>query len=246
MKKLELKTANFIKRATSKYGDKFNYSKVNYVSSKTKVSIICPLHGEFEQTPDGHMRAGGCLVCVQLKRSASITLFAKNKKSLPENLILPDKVKAIPLTQGKYALVDEEDYERVNKYNWGITKTKYRNIFYAKNFHVKMHRFIMGVTDPQVHIDHINHDGLDNRKVNLRACSSLENSFNSRSRENTSSKYKGVEFIKKSGKWKANICKQQIEYPLGHYKTEEEAARAYDVKAKELFGDFANLNFKNN
>lgn len=105
-----------------------------------------------------------------------------------------------------------------------------------------MHRAIMR-TPQGKQIDHRNHDGLDNRRCNLRECSHIENMRNQLPQKTGTSRYKGVHWEKERGKWRAQIkhtCKQMR---LGRYASEKDAAKAYDKKAKELFGEFAYLNF---
>jgi hypothetical protein len=151
----------------------------------------------------------------------------------------------IPLTQGQYAIVDPEDYEELAKYKWFAKRCDGR--FYAarwgKNKNVKMHQVIMGTEEGKV-IDHVNHNGLDNRKANVRFATAQQNGWNQRKqRGNCSSKYKGVHWEKKRKEWRARITFKGRIVHLGRFDTEEEAAMAYDGKAKELFGEFASLNF---
>lgn len=155
----------------------------------------------------------------------------------------------IALTQGRYAIVDEEDYERVSRFKWYAHREPRKHgpdAFYAQRQNGKkeerMHRVILGLTDPKVDVDHINRDGLDNRRCNLRAVTQSENSRNMESIHG-SSKYKGVGFSKSAQKWQARITKDYKAHYLGLFTSEEDAARAYDAKAMEIFGEFARLNF---
>lgn len=156
----------------------------------------------------------------------------------------------IRLTQGKYAIVDPEDYERLNRHKWYAVK--YRQGFYAvrsvtvgkKKGHVHMHREIINAEAGKL-CDHINHNGLDNRKANLRQVSRVENVWNSRKRKGrSSSKYKGVSWFKRKKKWQARIQANGRNIFIGSYKNEIAAARAYDEAAKKYHGQFAVLNFK--
>ena len=114
---------------------------------------------------------------------------------------------------------------------------------WAKNKNVKMHQVIMGTEEGKV-IDHINSNGLDNRKTNVRFATSQQNSWNQRKqRGNSRSKYKGVHWEKKRKEWRARITFKGRVVHLGRFDTEEEAAMAYDGKAREFFGEFAWLNF---
>lgn len=168
-------------------------------------------------------------------------------------LVLPDITDAlaegarlIPLTQDKFAIVDAEDYELLSRYNWYAAKDK-RSYYAVRNvkrsrIQIRMHRIILNAP-PGLLVDHINHNGLDNRKANLRLCTPFQNSFNQRPRRGTSSEYKGVHFYKRLKKFMASITLNQKRYHLGYFKSEIDAAKAYDRKAMELFGRFAYLNF---
>ncbi len=143
-------------------------------------------------------------------------------------------------------LVDDEDFEFVNRYKWSIFKHgKYNSRMYAVNCSertIRMHRFIIGDACIGMDIDHINCNGLDNRKANLRICSRFQNNGNRRKQTSTSSRYKGVWWHKQCEKWGANIGLNNKMIYIGIFNTEIEAAIAYNNKAKELFGPFALLN----
>ncbi len=152
-------------------------------------------------------------------------------------------VKEIKLTRGKVALVDEEDFDKLNKYKWSAWKDKNKNIFYAMGGNrLRMHRVIMGDIKG-VAYDHINGDGLDNRKSNLRIATTQQNNMNTIPRKGGSSKYKGVCWHKRKKKWMSRIGYNYNIVHIGYFDDEVEAALAYDKKAKELFGEFARLNF---
>ncbi len=158
----------------------------------------------------------------------------------------------IPLTQGKYAIVDVEDYDRIAKYKWYAAKCDRR--FYGQRkvvlkngkcgtYTIRMQRLILKPQQGKI-IDHINHNGLDNRKANLRFVTPLQNSWNARKQSGKhTSKYKGVHFHKRNRRWQTKIRCKGKEIYLGNFKDEQAAARAYDEKAKELFGQYAALNF---
>ncbi len=150
----------------------------------------------------------------------------------------------IPLTQGKFAIVDAEDYYRLVKYRWSAGRNG--NTFYACRRHggtsLMMHRVIMDAPKHLI-VDHIDHNGLNNRKANLRLCTPTQNSCNMRSFVNAKSRYKGVSFRKRGKKWIASIQYNRKPYQLGTFENEIAAAKAYDEKAKELHGEFACLNF---
>lgn len=159
-------------------------------------------------------------------------------------------MKKIKLSQGRVALVDDEDYEWLNQFTWFTTRS--RDAFYAsrrergvKNKKVKMHRMIMK-TPVHLQVDHIDHNGLNNQKSNLRNCTNSQNHMNEKPKRNA--KYKGVQHCVK--KYKNSVYKsiQSKIYvngksiTLGTFKTERDAAIAYNNAAAEYFGDFANLN----
>jgi hypothetical protein len=164
--------------------------------------------------------------------------------------VLPPGARAIPLTQGKYALVDEADYADLIRHSWSANRNRsgyngHHDTFYAVRSKpgqtIRMHRQIMDAGPDQV-VDHINHNGLDNRRSNLRLCSIAENARNTQGWRSRSSRYKGVSYRRRSDKWRAAITYKQKQFSLGEFDSETDAARAYNAKARELFGEFAYLN----
>ncbi len=156
-------------------------------------------------------------------------------------------MKRIPLSKGMFALVDDEDYERLAKYYWCARKG--RNTFYAdrsvklngKWTTISMHREIFGLPKNK-QIDHADHNGLNNQKYNLRICTPAQNQQNRLPYKGFSSRYKGVGWAKDDKKWRSYIYPNYKFVSLGYFDSEIEAANAYDAKAKELFGEFARLN----
>src|SRR5215472_16708878 len=151
---------------------------------------------------------------------------------------LDQSYKLIPLTQGQNAKVSTEDFEWLNQWNWHACWDHRMKCFtvrrhnHAKPKSVTMARQILGCEDGEL-ADHVNHDTLDNRRKNLRKASSQQNCFNRKPAIDNKSKYKGV--TKNWNKWGAHIMGKRI---IGNFSTPEEAAKAYDKKAKELFGEF--------
>jgi len=150
----------------------------------------------------------------------------------------------IPLTQGKFARVDPEDYPGLIRHKWSAAKQA--NTFYAVRSHekiqIRMHRRIMNAPAHLV-CDHIDHNGLNNTKRNLRLCTKQQNAINQRPRKDGSSKYKGVCWHKRNKKWQARIHHSGRYYHLGTFKSQRAAALAYDSAARKYHGDFACLNF---
>lgn len=150
--------------------------------------------------------------------------------------------KLISLTQGKFAIVDDKNYEWLNQWKWYAHKER-NNIYPLRGKDdMRMPRLIMSAKKGE-QIDHRNINGLDNRECNLRFCTNSQNLQNARKSKNCSSQYKGVCWAKSKKKWQVNIQLNKIFFNLGRFDTEIEAAKIYDAKAKELFGDFARLNF---
>lgn len=155
--------------------------------------------------------------------------------------------KRIPLfgkhNKGRYALVDDEDYERLSQFRWWCMKEGYagRKEGYRS---ILMHRDIMGVTARHLVVDHINHDTLDNQRANLRVSTIQENARNQKPQQDRemASPYKGVGWSKRLGLWVASIVVDKHRVDLGNFFTQREAAAAYNAAALELFGDFAYLN----
>lgn len=155
----------------------------------------------------------------------------------------------IPLTQGKIAIIDTEDYEKVKGHKWyahKLCRTYYAetNIRTPKGKKVTlpMHRLILDCKKEDI-TDHENNNGLDNRKSNLRKCTRKENNRNVPKRSiKMRHQYKGVHQVP-SGAWSSRITFNGKTLHLGYFPTECDAAIAYDIKAKELHGEFASLNF---
>lgn len=151
------------------------------------------------------------------------------------------QTREIPLTQGKVAIVDAADYELLAAFKWFAERQKHT--YYASRNYVRsdgkrrvlrMHCAIL--TAPLV--DHRNGDGLDNRRSNLRSADRRGNGANASLSSRNKSGFKGVSWHKETGKWRADLGGKS----LGLYDDPKEAARAYDVAAKEQFGEFARAN----
>lgn len=157
-------------------------------------------------------------------------------------------VKSIPLSQGYSMIVDDHWYEELNKYTWyyhegyGLRKERVpgeKNKWKA----FRAHRVILNCEDPELVVDHINGDKLDNREENLRVATRGENNRNVKKTWTSSSQYKGVTYQKGQDKpWIAQIGFGRERIYLGAYYHEQEAANIYNLAAQQLFGQFADLN----
>ena len=158
----------------------------------------------------------------------------------------------IPLTQGLYALVDPDDYASLARHKWHATRG--RTTFYAqrkawdpatrKEITIKMHRQILPVGDGLI-VDHVNRNGIDNRKANLRSATRSQNACN-RARAGRSPghcPYRGVTWHKGMNQWFARIGVDGRTIPLGYFDDPLDAALAYDTAARHHHGPFATLNF---
>lgn len=152
----------------------------------------------------------------------------------------------IKLTQGYFAIIDDEDYHLIKNHKWHVRISPKIKIKYAtatvqlgnqKFKIISMHRVLLGLTDPQICVDHIDHDGLNNRRINLRTCSKKQNNQHRRPSPNSASKYLGVTIG--GNKWQSTLAGKY----LGRFKEEIDAAKAYDKAALEYYGEFAYLNF---
>lgn len=158
-------------------------------------------------------------------------------------------MKEIPLSQGKTALVDDEDYDWLSQWKWYAVKMKGK-FWYAsrkennpKRHAVFMHREIM-MAPKGMDIDHHDGNGLNNTRKNLRVCTRSENACNRRLPIINTTGYKGVTWNKLEQKYKARIVTNGKGIHLGYFSDPLQAAFAYDEAAKKYHGEFAKLNFE--
>lgn len=153
-------------------------------------------------------------------------------------------MKTIPLTQGKFALVDDEDFDRLNRHKWCAVRRD--NLWYARRHKdsggIFMHNEI---AEPPKGLrwDHADGDGLNNKKSNLRPATCSQNQANARKRKDNTSGFKGVSWHRRHKKWYACLSHQGKIRFLGLFEDAERAAQAYDSAAIELRGEFARPNF---
>lgn len=156
-------------------------------------------------------------------------------------------MKRIPLTRGKFAIVDDEDYEWLNQWKWYAQK--HHRTWYAKRAILKngklktiyMHRQIVNAQKGQ-ETDHKDGNGLHNQRSNLRFCTGSQNQMNKKMQKNCSSEFKGVYLGNRLKRWRARIFLNKKQFHLGYFDKEKDAAKAYNKVAKKYFGEFARLN----
>jgi len=150
----------------------------------------------------------------------------------------------IPLTQNFFARVDPEDYAARVRHKWSAARGG-RTVYAVRceaGVQLRMHRVIINAP-PHLVCDHINHDGSNNTKANLRLCTRAQNARNERRRTGGTSRFKGVSWHKRDRKWHARIYHKGRCHHLGAFDSEYAAGRAYDRAAIALYGPFASLNF---
>lgn len=158
------------------------------------------------------------------------------------------------LSSGKVAIVDDDLYPQLSQYKWYTMKPGQSALWYAyrmvrvgprkegKRITYLLHREILGLSKGDgLSVDHINGDGLDNRRANLRRATQQQNCFN-KTKSRGSSKFKGVYWHAERECWRAAIWKDRRIFPLGRFSNERDAALAYNAAAVRMFGDFAHLN----
>jgi hypothetical protein len=177
---------------------------------------------------------------------------ARNQYSDKRPIRIEGDVAYVPLTMGYEATIDAADVPLIEAFSWcadidrradGTIKNVYAKCNVGggiRKRRIMMHRLIFDGDGDKI-IDHIDRNGLNNRKSNLRTATSSENQFNRGVGRNNKSGIKGVSFDKRSAKWSAQIHVQRRQYRLGLYGTIEEAAEAYASAAKSLHGQFINL-----
>ena len=159
-------------------------------------------------------------------------------------------MKQIELTKDEFALFDDEDFVTVSQHRWYLRSDGIRKYAAARVIRehrrttIEMHRLVLGLNIGQkIMVDHIDGNGLNNQKTNLRLANDSQNQMNQRPRRGCTSEYKGVSRCSETGMWRSKIVVARKQIYLGRYKDERKAAQAYDEAAERLFGQFARLNF---
>lgn len=154
-------------------------------------------------------------------------------------------MKKINLNDGCKTLVDDKDYENLTKYSWICDRHRYCFRSYkvnGKTKHIYLHRWLLEPNKNQ-QVDHINNNGLDNRRDNIRVCTPRQNNYNMSIRKDNKSGYKGVYYSQVKNKWVAQIMPDNGKRKhLGVFDDAENAAYVYDQFAQHLYGNFAKTN----
>ena len=154
----------------------------------------------------------------------------------------------IPVGKKDFALVDKEDIELLSQYNWSIRNHPKKDLKYARHVYKEngkqktlyMHQLLMGTKGTDLFVDHINHNGLDNRKENLRVCSNEDNLKNQRKKRNSRCKWKGLTVRNRNGRTYYEV-KVEGKY-VGSSECQDTAAMIYNMAAIDKYGEFASLN----
>lgn len=158
-----------------------------------------------------------------------------------------EEYRLITLSQGQFAKVDCADFEWLNQWKWCAMWGENAKSFYAARIHlsaserkqIRMHRLILGLDKGDKRIgDHTNHDTLDNRRSNLRICSTQQNNCNVKLKKSNTSGFKGVAWHKGRQKWRAYGSLEGRQKHIGYYETAEQASTAYEDFAKYHYGEF--------
>lgn len=187
-----------------------------------------------------------CQRCRILGRQRQSTV-AMSKAGRQKRVITkqPSGYRIIGLGNGYTVAVDSFNYEWLNQFAWWLNDSGYaiRNQKPARMHRVIVEKMIGKQLKPSEHIDHIDGNPLNNRQSNLRVVTNQQNRYNQRPKPGASSRYKGVFFNKEKRRWCTKINADKIEYTIGYFDDEIEAALAYDSAAIQLQGEFAWLNF---
>lgn len=211
-----------------------HYRKVHPEKKSTKPCIVegCKLHQQARGYCSKHY--------FRLQRFSDVnheTQFDKNKY-IENSDTIEIILKNARLEEVGRAVIDTDDKDRVLYYKWYLNQ----NGYVCNDVVGYLHSFVSGKDKKGVVVDHINNNKLDNRKENLRICSNGVNIQRAVSFKSNTSGYRGVCYVRRLDRWFASIKKDGIQYSLRYHKTKEDAAKAYNKKALELFGEYAWVN----
>lgn len=205
-------------------------------------------------TVDGKMRHLGSFAtpeeAARCRDNAAVRVYGPNTRlNFPAEPVAPAGARLVQLTHGQWAVVDDDVYPAVAQWKWQAIRGPL-GCWYARRAHYHddgrieyrlMHREILGLIDGPM-VDHRDGNCLNNRRSNLRACSHLQNSRNTKLNQRNKSGFKGVSWSTAAGKWRASLCINKRQTHLGVFECAEDAARAYDAAAAREFGEFARTN----
>lgn len=171
------------------------------------------------------------------------TLVGRNTKKRNLNkYIVEGEITKIITKNRTEIIIDTDDITKVNKYTWRVNKNGYAITEFRKDINktkrIQIHRLINN-TPNGLSTDHINRNRLDNRKCNLRSCTSSQNAMNVEKYRGKTSKAKGVDYVAKDKSWRARISKNGVRITLGYFKNEEDAIKERLKAEKEVFGEFS-------
>lgn len=185
---------------------------------------------------DSRTKSCGCLQKETVSQQSK-KLFIKQW----EPIEIDEDIYGIPLSRGQMALIDKKDFDKVKDYGWHAYFDSVGKTFYAvtrtHGIRLIMHRLILNAPDSLV-VDHIDHNGLNNRRSNIRICTQSQNCMNKKGQSNSTTGYRGVSFHKRKNKFQATIMVNRKQMYLGSFNTALEASGAYQAAAKKLFGEF--------
>ena len=193
--------------------------------------------------PNGFLNVKYAVAMVQNTKPVEPTRIAAIMDAQSSSVV--GDLALVPVGRGHFAIIDKQDLDLVSNFSWRLHMSDGTSRRYAQAFNksskatIRLHQLIASPAQGEV-VDHINGDGLDNRRTNLRLCSMTQNLHNSGSRTGLS-QYKGVSKDQKG--WTTGIFSQGERYDLGTFADEVDAAIAYDLAAMKLFGEFAGTNF---
>ena len=172
-----------------------------------------------------------------------------DKLSSVNDYIINGDVVYLKLTHGYCTILDYDSFLKVKDIKWWSHITNRKNVYAVAKIYIngirkeiRMHRYILDLTDTNFVVDHIDHDGLNNLKSNLRICTNHENITHTSKRIGSNSKYLGVHYRKQNCKYAAQIQFNKVKRMLGYFLDEKEAAIHYNIAAIRKFKSFANLN----